>query len=117
MRFAPTWYCDNLGYGRLAWDPTLSATEVTREWVASAWAVGPQGVRPSRNSSTGVFGFRRLGFPPALLGFLRREWRETSSTNMHLFRPGSHLGQQARCAEQCEVLPQNVQYLTNETKT
>ena len=26
------------GYGRLAWDPTLSAEDVTREWVEMTWS-------------------------------------------------------------------------------
>ena len=29
------------GYGRLAWDPTLSAEQVTREWVEATWGTDP----------------------------------------------------------------------------
>jgi alpha-glucuronidase len=30
------------GYGRLAWDPSLLAKDLTQEWVAATWGADPK---------------------------------------------------------------------------
>ena len=49
LRAAVVVSCDALrsvacadGYGRLAWDPSLSAKDVTQEWVAATWGADPK---------------------------------------------------------------------------
>ena len=37
------------GYGRLAWDPTLSAEDVTQEWVEATWGTNEKVVNNLTN--------------------------------------------------------------------